>query len=313
MQSLRSGLWATLWITLCAAGCTVEDDGAIVLGAEQHGLSDPAARRERATAVRDTAAGRGLENGVLLGGIAQVETTFSHCWSESTWACQGPASPSCGGGPVIAGAADGPCSAQQGGLGMFQFDGGTYAETLVRDGEDILLLEGNIDHAVDFVAERVRQEVGGVTTADEAIAWMNEIPIAAGDPVFEEWINIVTCRYNGCCGACTTQKGKYRNATLDMATEFGADFWTVEPEEPPPPPEDDPPLPPEDDGGLDDGPGSADDIGGNGNGNGGGAGELGGLSGGCRAAGGAISWPALLALVALIVLRPRPTRARRAR
>ena len=89
-------------------------------------LSDPAARRTRSEAIRDAAASRGMTTGVLLAGIAQVETGLSHCWSEATWACQGPNSPSCGGGPVIAGAADGPCSLQEGGLGMFQFDGGTF-------------------------------------------------------------------------------------------------------------------------------------------------------------------------------------------
>src|SRR5688500_15583117 len=73
-------------------------------------------RRARATLIRDAAAAVGMTNGVLLAGIAQVETTFAHCWSEATWACQGPPSSSCGGGPVIAGSADGPCSAEQGGL-----------------------------------------------------------------------------------------------------------------------------------------------------------------------------------------------------
>ena len=27
--------------------------------------------------------------------IGEVETNFAHCWSEATWACQGPASPDC--------------------------------------------------------------------------------------------------------------------------------------------------------------------------------------------------------------------------
>jgi len=82
-----------------------------------------AARRPRSEAIRDVGASRGMLNGVLLAGIAQVETGLSHCWSEATWACQGPFSSYCG-GPVIAGAGDGPCSDQQGGLGMFQFDTG---------------------------------------------------------------------------------------------------------------------------------------------------------------------------------------------
>ena len=78
--------------------------------------------------------GVGPDNAALLAGIGEVETNFAHCWSEATWACQGPASASCGGGPVIAGASDGPCSAQQGGLGMFQFDSGTFSQTLATYG-----------------------------------------------------------------------------------------------------------------------------------------------------------------------------------
>ncbi len=191
----------------------------------QQGLSG-AARRPRSEAIRDVAAGEGLTNGVLLAGIAQVETGLSHCWSEATWACQGLSSPSCGGGPVIAGASDGPCSSQQGGLGMFQFDGGTYSQTIARDGEEILLLEGNIAHAVAFVAERVRQDIPGVDSIPEAIEWLNAVPVQAGDPMFEQWIALVSCRYNGCCG-CSSQEGKYRDATLAAKTEFEDGFWDI--------------------------------------------------------------------------------------
>lgn len=165
----------------------------------------------------------GMTNGVLLAGIAQVETGLSHCWSEATWACQGPSSTFCG-GPVIAGSADGPCSSQQGGLGMFQFDGGTYAQTIARDGAEVLELDGNIRHAVDFVAARVQEEVPGVDSQQQALDWLNGITVQAGEPRFEQWIAIVSCRYNGCCG-CSTQEAKYRNATLDATGEFEPGFW----------------------------------------------------------------------------------------
>lgn len=229
--SLRVALALTLFpACLDNGGASVPEAAGDGIGVEAQGLSG-AARRPRSEAIRDVAAGRGMTNGVLLAGIAQVETGLSHCWSEATWACQGLNSPSCGGGPVIAGAADGPCSAEQGGLGMFQFDGGTYAQTIARDGEEILLLEGNIEHAVDFVAERVRQDIPGVDSIDEAIAWLNAVPVAAGDPVFEQWIALVSCRYNGCCG-CSTQEGKYRDATLAALTEFEPGFWGMTPEPP---------------------------------------------------------------------------------
>src|SRR6476469_805479 len=97
---------ATLWIAPHARAESDGPVGTVNLTAAQ--------RRARAELVRDTAAAMGVTNAALLAGIGEVETNFAHCWSEATWACQGPASSSCGGGPVIAGASDGPCSAQQG-------------------------------------------------------------------------------------------------------------------------------------------------------------------------------------------------------
>ncbi len=194
-------------------------------------------RLARVTAIRDVAAGMGVFNGPLLGGIAQSETGMAHCWSEATWACQGPNSPSCDNGPVIAGAADGPCSAQQGGLGMYQFDAGTYADTLARDGEDILLLEGNIAKAVDFVVTRVTEEIGGAGTWETAIAWLNSIPMEAGTPLMEAWASMIVCRYNGCCSdaaVCLERRANYRDNAIDLYNEYGPEFWAAEPCEPVP-------------------------------------------------------------------------------
>lgn len=186
-------------------------------------------RRERAIAIRDTARGRGLTNGVLLAGIADAETQLSHCWSELTWACQGPASPSCGGGPVVAGAGDGPCEIQQGGLGMFQFDGGTFAETLARDGEGVLTLEGNISRAVDFVIAMVQRSVyiePRITTDEEALAWMNEV--RPWNEHFEPWVKTVTHYYNGCTPSKTCWQNRftrYGQHLTDIYNEFGEEFW----------------------------------------------------------------------------------------
>jgi hypothetical protein len=215
---------------LSGLGCLAAPDEDEEAGVVVEGLTG-AARRPRSQAIRDVAASRGLTNGVLLAGIAEVETGLSHCWSEATWACQGPFSSSCG-GPVIAGASDGPCSARQGGLGMFQFDGGTYEQTLARDGQGILQLDGNISHAVDFVARLVREEVSGVDTAAEAIAWMNSIPVVAGNARFNQWSMILSCRYNGRCNQ--SQANLYANATLRALGEFGAGFWNVSPPNTPP-------------------------------------------------------------------------------
>ncbi len=183
-------------------------------------------RRARAELIRDAAADVGMTNGALLAGIGEVETNFAHCWSEATWACQGPDSPSCGGGPVIAGAADGPCSAQQGGLGMFQFDSGTYAQTLATYGGGIVTLEGNVGQVVPFLVTRAIQSIDGVNDEAQALVWMNAITIQDGDPEYERWVYFVAWRYNGCMG-CTAQINKYRNGTNKLWNEFGADFWSV--------------------------------------------------------------------------------------
>ena len=185
-----------------------------------------AQRRARAELIRDTAASAGMTNAALLAGIGEVETGFAHCWSEATWACQGPSSSSCGGGPVIAGAADGACSLQQGGLGMFQFDSGTFSQTVATYGAGIVTMQGNVNAVIPFLVTRAIQSVDGINTATEALAWMNSITIANGDAQYEDWLYFVAWRYNGCQG-CTTQINKYRNGTNKLRDEFGPEFWTI--------------------------------------------------------------------------------------
>jgi hypothetical protein len=194
-------------------------------------LTEPQ-RKARAEIIRDTAAAKGMTNAALLAGIGEVETNFAHCWSEATWACQGPASPSCGGGPVIAGASDGPCSTQQGGLGMFQFDSGTYSQTIATYGPNIVTMQGNVDAVIPFLVTRAIESVDGVNSEAEAIAWMNSITIQDGDPQYEKWLYFISWRYNGCKG-CTTQQNKYRAGTNKLRDEFGPDFWKVTPATPP--------------------------------------------------------------------------------
>ena len=97
----------TLAIALSLVGLTTVSQRALALTPEEE-----TARCEN---IRDVAADNGISTGFLLAGIASAETNLSHCWTELDWACQGPDSPDCG-GPVVAGAGDGPCSLQQGGL-----------------------------------------------------------------------------------------------------------------------------------------------------------------------------------------------------
>jgi len=221
----RATYLLVLPLTLTQA-CSADDPPE--LGQKRELVLTPQTRLDRATAIRDVSAGLGLYNGVLLAGIAQSETMLAHCWSEATWACQGPDSPSCDDGPVIAGSADGPCSDRQGGLGMFQFDAGTYEDTLARDGEDILLLEGNIARAVEFVIARTIEEIPAATDHASALAWLNSIPIEAGAPLMEEWASMIVCQYNGCCNdssTCTVRRADYRDNAIALHAEFGAGFW----------------------------------------------------------------------------------------
>lgn len=201
------------------------------LGVARADLS-ASARRARAAQIRDAATANGITQGYLLAGIADAETGMSHCWSELTWACMGPASSDCGGGPVVAGAGDGPCSIRQGGLGMFQFDAGTFEDTLAREGDRVLLIAGNVAAAVDFVVGMVIRStyVSGVDNRDQAIAWINSVRI--GNAQWDPWIRTVTRYYNGCpeSGSCWASRyAHYRDNTTGVYDEMGADFWVTAP------------------------------------------------------------------------------------
>ncbi|MCA9633590.1 MAG: hypothetical protein KC766_38330 [Myxococcales bacterium] len=188
----------------------------------------PEARKDRAAQIRAAAEARGLYNGLLLAGIADTETGMSHCHSELTWACEGPNSPDCDGGPVVAGAGDGPCSLKQGGLGMFQFDAGTYDQTLAREGDRILTVAGNTDAAVDFVINMVKRSVYFQADTDQdAIDVMNRV--RPWNELWHPWVQTVTRYYNGCVpGSCSVYDQRYANYSKGgrgLLEEMGVDFW----------------------------------------------------------------------------------------
>jgi hypothetical protein len=188
-----------------------------------------AQRRARAAQIRDAASANGITQGWLLAGIADAETNMSHCWSELTWACQGPYSADCG-GPVVAGAGDGPCSLRQGGLGMFQFDAGTFDDTLRREGDRVLSIAGNVAAAVDFTTAMVIRSryVDGVDTRAQAIDWMNGVRVGNGR--WDAWVSTVTHYYNGCAptySCWSSRYAHYRDNASGVYSEMGADFWNV--------------------------------------------------------------------------------------
>ncbi len=193
---------------------------------------DSATKMERYTLIRDSAYQMGHYNGALLAGIAISETGLAHCYDEApSFSCPGPASSSCGGSAVIAGGADGPCSAMQGGLGMFQFDAGTYTDTLNTYGPQIVTVEGNTAQAVWFVEDKVEANISGVTDWLSAMAWMNAVPLNAADPIMNQWAALLACRYNGCCdptnSTCVTRANGYRDNALTAYNDMGAAFWDV--------------------------------------------------------------------------------------
>ena len=216
---------AALLLVLLLAGCVrPPDDDIAGVRAE---LTQPE-RLERSRLIREAAAANGITNGLLLAGIALAETGMAHCWSEATWACMGPYSDDCM-GPVIAGAADGPCSDMQGGLGMFQFDAGTFDQTLAREGDRILSIAGNVAAAVDFVLAMIQRSVyiDAVDTREQAIAWLNEV--RPWNELFHPWIQTVTHYYNGCrpgvCSVYDSRYAGYRGRAVDLLVEQGVDFW----------------------------------------------------------------------------------------
>lgn len=187
-------------------------------------------RIQRYAAIRNAAAARGITNAYLLAGIANTETGLAHCWSEAEWACQGPNSAECGGGPVIAGSSDGPCGHQQGGLGLFQFDAGTYAQTLNRYGQNVLTVDGQIGAAIDYVVNMVK--VSAYTTNAEtdakARAWVNAFDV--NNPTLrDQWIKTVLQYYNGCQPGWGCWHPRYQTYTDGMYTALrepgGAGFW----------------------------------------------------------------------------------------
>lgn len=225
--------YITVSIALCCSACEAplppasSDRGEVAVGVS---LLTASERRVRAGQIRDAAAARGMTQGYLLAGIADAETNMSHCWSELTWACQGPVSPDCNDGPVVAGAGDGPCEDRQGGLGMFQFDAGNYDDTLKREGDRILTIDGNVAAAVDFVvAMLIRStDIDGVEDEAEAIAWSNDV--RPDNERWDPWISTVTRYYNGCApdASCWTSRyALYEGRTRGVFDELGAKFWNV--------------------------------------------------------------------------------------
>ncbi len=215
---------------LLLTGCMVGGDPADPPPVSVTPQLSSGAKQPRYAAIRDAASARGIANAYLLAGIANDETGLAMCWSEAQWACQGPSSPDCGGGPVIAGAADGPCSAQQGGLGMFQFDAGTFTDTINTYGTDVLTVAGQTSHAIDYVTHMVKISAytTDAETDDKARAWLNRFD-PANPTLVDQWISTVVRYYNGCQPGWSCWSSRYQTYSdgfhLAIDEPGGLAFW----------------------------------------------------------------------------------------
>lgn len=186
-----------------------------------------AVRRARATAIRDAARARGITDGALMVAmLAEEETGMAHCASEFR-ACPGPVSPDCGGAAVLSGGGDGPCSLNQGGLGMFQIDDGTEANTVAVHGARVLTMAGNTDVAIDRILEKlIRSSYLGISNTTEAIAFLNALRI--DDANYDPYIRTIIRYWNGCRegAACWANRyTKYNAAPRTLLREMGTEFW----------------------------------------------------------------------------------------
>jgi acylphosphatase len=186
-------------------------------------------KKARCDIIRSTSAGKGITNALLVAGIAHHESGLAQCWSEATWTCQGPWASDCG-GPVLAGAADGPCSAQQGGIGMFQLDSGTHAQTLATYGSNVVNVAGNVAGGVDIIVYKVRHcpNTPQFGSNQEVVEFINSAK--PGTANYETFITAMAWCYNGCAPSYTScnhnaVRNAYKAGVEYLYSAFGESYW----------------------------------------------------------------------------------------
>lgn len=217
------------------ASVDVSVDASIVPPADAPGdapMTTTVAKQPRYSAIKAAARARGMRNAYLLAGIANARTGLAQCWSEATWTCQGPASADCSNGPVIADPTAGSCGAQQGGLGMFQFDSGTYAQTVAHYGNDVLTIDGQVGHAIDdlLAVLTLSAYTANTDTDQKASAWLNSFD-PSDATLRDQWISTVVRYVDGCQpgAACWTARYQaYQTAyTAALGEPGGTAFWAT--------------------------------------------------------------------------------------
>jgi murein DD-endopeptidase MepM/ murein hydrolase activator NlpD len=219
----RHSIFARIALALAVlgVGCAQNDVGVVEWNVSR------AVRLARATAIRDECRAQGITDGALMVAmLAEEETHLSHCASEFR-ACSGPNSPDCGGAAILSGGGDGACSLDRGGLGMFQIDDGTEADTVRVHGAGVLTLTGNTRAAIDRIIQKlIASAYLSISTRAEAIAFLNNLRI--DDASYRSYINTVVRYWNGCpmSGACWANRYPlYDAAPRTLLAEMGRDFW----------------------------------------------------------------------------------------
>lgn len=187
--------------------------------------------KARCDVIKERSLARGITNPLVIAGVANHETHLVQCLSEWPIHCAGPHSADCG-GPVLAGSGDGPCPNQQGGLGMFQFDAGTYAQTLNAYGHDILSVAGSIEGGIEIIIHKVRvcQHTSSIATSDQAaIDFINSA--RPGTDAYEKYISSMASCYNGCQPHYTTcshqgMRNNYKAGVEDLRDKLGDEYWS---------------------------------------------------------------------------------------
>jgi murein DD-endopeptidase MepM/ murein hydrolase activator NlpD len=181
--------------------------------------------------IREGAAREGITNFLAIALLAEEETGLDHC---GAWACQGPAHADCGGRPVISGGGDGPCSINQGGIGMFQLDQGTESQTVAYwrgRGVDVLSIDGNTQAALRHLISRLIDPNDGLfgglaNDRAAAIRFLNRLRV--GDRNWDDYIRFIIYRWNGCKPGWSCYANRwshYSSAAPRLLRTFGRSFF----------------------------------------------------------------------------------------
>ncbi|MEO5729777.1 MAG: hypothetical protein ABI134_35345 [Byssovorax sp.] len=229
-------LWAlpvAALLAVNALGCaaTTDEDDISQEEVEDTDRYDDALTNNQKRAVSDhiktVAKKQGVTNALLFAGVPNHESGLVQCWKDATWACKGPHSNYCG-GPVIAGSGDGPCANKQGGLGMYQLDAGTHAQTLASYGNDVVELDGQIDGGVDIIISKVWHcpNTPHFDNKAEVVSWINAAK--PGTAKYEVFLTAMAYCYNGCKPGWSCHepmRANYRAGVKKLADAFGNEYW----------------------------------------------------------------------------------------